>query len=69
MLFMLDRSLKIYTFNESNDLLTNQLNPWSQNTKVHHRIQNRLSTIPILSQLGKFYTPATLPDIHYERFS
>jgi hypothetical protein len=66
MLFMLDRRLKIYTFNESNDLLTNQLNPWRQNTEVHHRVQNRLSTIPIRSQLGTFYTPVTLPDIHYE---
>jgi hypothetical protein len=42
-----------------------QLTPWLQNQKVHYRIHNSPTPVPILNQLDLLYTPpANLLKIH-----
>jgi hypothetical protein len=37
-------------------ILTNQLIPWRQNPKVHHRVHNSPPPVPVLSQLNPLHT-------------
>jgi hypothetical protein len=41
-----------------------KLTPWRQNMKVHHRIHNSQSLVPILRQLNPLHPPFNLTKIH-----
>jgi hypothetical protein len=38
------------------EYITNELIPWRQNPKVHHRVRDSLPPVPILSQLNTIHT-------------